>query len=165
MNIHDFNDSAWKETYVVWVQSHNISFVDGTTQAKPFYCGLARNWYDRDCKNAKLICSTPGPMFYFNVGEEANIIWINDINNTNLNWTQAECYASDSDDNICTSSAKDIKWKDNQCTYLDPTNYNYDTHHSFRVRKESVPISPHIHGLEIRPLGDGNPLSWFTNKG
>jgi hypothetical protein len=29
----------------------------------------------------------------------------------------------------------------------------------------NVPISPHIHGLEIRPIFDGNPLSWFTSSG
>lgn len=32
----------------------------------------------------------------------------------------------------------------------------------FRVGPSQVPISPHIHGLEVRPVFDGNPLSWFT---
>ena len=28
-----------------------------------------------------------------------------------------------------------------------------------------MPINPHIHGLSIRPVFDGNPLSWFSNNG
>lgn len=28
----------------------------------------------------------------------------------------------------------------------------------------SHPISPHIHGLDVRPAFDGNPQSWFDNK-
>lgn len=27
------------------------------------------------------------------------------------------------------------------------------------------PTSTHIHGLEIRPTFDGNPLSWVANSG
>jgi hypothetical protein len=34
-----------------------------------------------------------------------------------------------------------------------------------RVDKQHVPTSPHIHGLETRPIFDGNPLSWFNNAG
>jgi hypothetical protein len=33
------------------------------------------------------------------------------------------------------------------------------------VNKQQVPTSPHIHGLETRPIFDGNPLSWFNNVG
>lgn len=34
-----------------------------------------------------------------------------------------------------------------------------------RISPKSVPIDPHIHGLENRPAFDGNSLSWFNNAG
>lgn len=51
------------------------------------------------------------------------------------------------------------------CTYFTPTDYQYNAKEHFRVNPNSVPISPHIHGMEIRPAYDGNPLSWFTANG
>lgn len=33
------------------------------------------------------------------------------------------------------------------------------------ITKQFIPMSPHIHGLEIRPLFDGNPLGWFNANG
>lgn len=50
------------------------------------------------------------------------------------------------------------------CTYEDPTNLNYPAA-AVRIDKHHVPLSPHIHGMSIRPVYDGNPLGWFDNAG
>lgn len=34
-----------------------------------------------------------------------------------------------------------------------------------RISPENWPTSTHVHGAEIRPTFDGNPLSWTSNKG
>lgn len=31
--------------------------------------------------------------------------------------------------------------------------------------REAMPHSPHIHGLEVEPIWDGNPQSWWDNNG
>ena len=33
------------------------------------------------------------------------------------------------------------------------------------ISEKAWPVSTHIHGLEVRPSFDGNPVSWFTNNG
>jgi hypothetical protein len=43
------------------------------------YCGLARKWTEADCSNSRVVCSAPGPTFYFKVKDAANIIWINNM--------------------------------------------------------------------------------------
>lgn len=85
---------------------------------------------------------------------------MNGINSTGVNWTKTSCYADDSDNEVCTTTSKS-----NSCSYFSPTNYQYKGTGSFRVNQDHVPISPHIHGLEIRPVFDGNPLAWFAPDG
>ena len=29
----------------------------------------------------------------------------------------------------------------------------------------NIPVSTHVHGMEIRPALDGNPLAWMGRKG
>ena len=52
-------------------------------------------------------------------------------------------------------------------TYFDPTDIrdNFETLEKGQITVDSVPISPHIHGLSVRPAYDGNPLAWFSNSG
>ncbi len=52
-------------------------------------------------------------------------------------------------------------------TYVDPTNKN-DTHletSPIVIANTAWPASTHVHGAEVRPTFDGNPLSWFDNVG
>lgn len=46
-------------------------------------------------------------------------------------------------------------------TTAQPIDFTYKTISS----REAFPISPHIHGLEVEPYFDGNPLSWWDNLG
>ncbi len=101
-------------------------------------------------------------MFYFPVGQEADIIFVNDINTKVVNWTETDCYASDSDDRFCTVTTKEI---DEGCSYNLPTDYSIAKTGKHRLDADAVPISPHIHGLETRPTFDGNPLGWYNTNG
>jgi hypothetical protein len=58
--------------YVVYVQARNSTSLTydqttnsftNNTQMGLYYCGLAREW-NGTCKNAQIVCSAPGPMFY-----------------------------------------------------------------------------------------------------
>lgn len=59
------------------------------------------------------------------------------------------------------------------CTYLDPTNQipYHDVQNAeiyfadYNITPKRVPIDVHIHGLEVRPTFDGNPLSWLGVDG
>ena len=107
------------------------------------------------------MCSIPGPIFRFQRQEKATIMWINDIYAETVNWSPTECYSPTSDNMFCTVSQKELSEK---CTYFKPTDYIYKTL-THRITKDSIPISPHIHGLEVRPTFDGNPLGWFNTNG
>ena len=51
------------------------------------------------------------------------------------------------------------------CTFNTVTQMEYQGLKKVRITTETVPISPHIHGLEMRPAFDGGSLSWFNNAG
>jgi len=36
---------------------------------------------------------------------------------------------------------------------------------SYKLTTNFIPITTHVHGLEIPPRFDGNPTSWFTRSG
>lgn len=101
-------------------------------------------------------------MFYFPKGQEATIIFVNDVKTKTVNWAQDNCYDPTSDDRFCTVTSKKV---DQGCSYFQPTDYSTWATGTHRVDEEAVPISPHIHGMEIRPTFDGNPLSWFNTAG
>lgn len=46
-------------------------------------------------------------------------------------------------------------------TTAQPIDFTYKAISS----RESFPNSPHIHGLEVEPYYDGNPLGWWDNQG
>lgn len=51
-------------------------------------------------------------------------------------------------------------------TYLDPTHNNINHHEVFnhvKMNKKIWPMVTHVHGAEVRPTFDGNPLSWIDN--
>ncbi len=90
--------------YVVYMQSKNVTTptydqITGTwknvTSLGLYYCGLVREW-NGDCKDSKMICSSPGPTFYLPVNQEVMIIWVNNITSEEVVWTEEGCYSSDS---------------------------------------------------------------------
>lgn len=56
--------------------------------------------------------------------------------------------------------------KQESCSYYDPTDLGNNTNYkNIRVGTQTHPTSPHVHGMSVRPIYDGNPLSWFNNAG
>ena len=59
--------------------------------------------------------------------------------------------------------------KDTTCdsyTYEDPVLFEQgvtDDAKVFPINVDTTIISTHLHGLEVRPAFDGNPLSWYAN--
>ncbi len=50
-------------------------------------------------------------------------------------------------------------------TYTDPTEHISNDTNSVRITPKTWPTSTHVHGAEVRPTFDGNPLSWIDNSG
>jgi hypothetical protein len=48
-------------------------------------------------------------------------------------------------------------------TFDDPTTHPHTSGQNLRISYNAWPISTHIHGGEVRPAFDGNPLSWHSN--
>lgn len=52
----------------------------------------------------------------------------------------------------------------NAQTFTDPTDVQ-DGHEHMQINSSFWPAAVHVHGAEVRPTFDGNPLSWITNNG
>ena len=78
-----------------------------------------------------------------------------------------DCYRGDNFEapSRCFQKTKTEYWSG--CTYKDPTdfgtNFSYSSDQG-RIGLTNFPVSTHIHGLEVRPYFDGNPLSWFSHR-
>lgn len=56
--------------------------------------------------------------------------------------------------------------KNAKSTFFSPTHLgNQQQLNETEITATNWPASTHIHGLEIRPTFDGNPLSWVGNSG
>ena len=78
-----------------------------------------------------------------------------------------QCYDADPSipTSVCNKTAKTCAWEN--LTYLDHSDHGtprFADHYIFSGRTTHS-ISPHIHGLDVRPLFDGNPTAWFGNDG
>ena len=49
-------------------------------------------------------------------------------------------------------------------TFIDPTIKSNNTT-PMVIASKAWPTSTHVHGAEVRPTFDGNPLSWISNYG
>ena len=105
-------------------------------------------------------------MFDFDLGEYADVIWVNELDpdlipdldqyegcklGTPSNETEPECI---------------LKGKDNySATYHSPTDLGVNnTFKKVNMSAKYWPTVAHIHGMEVRPNFDGNPLSWISNN-
>ena len=70
------------------------------------------------------------------------------------------CYNDNTDDK-CRLMSKGLKYCD-EMTYEDPSEMKDP---NFLVHAKHPLMSTHVHGLEVRPAFDGNPLSWFASNG
>lgn len=52
---------------------------DSSGKKRFHFCSLARKWSEPDCSNARIVCSSPGPMFYIPKGAITEVAWIHNI--------------------------------------------------------------------------------------
>lgn len=69
----------------------------------------------------------------------------------------------DSNDTRCALDSKIDPLK--TTTHTDPTNHIHGSFKSIPITSKNWPTSTHVHGAEVRPTFDGNPLSWIDNQG
>ena len=177
------NDPKFNQTYVVnirTVMTENLN-ADLKVDQQVQFCGLTRPW-NATCADTELLrytCSNPGPVFDLKTNEEAYVFWINQVNEINVTISTKDPYTSvnscyqteeipNEDEELyperCWNRIRSPKWQG--CTYKDPTDLgeNSSTYNSSPIGYNNFPTSTHIHGLEVRPLFDGNPLSWFSKQ-
>lgn len=136
-----------------------------------FYCSYVREWEESDCSNARPVCISPGPIFHVAKDQKIDVAWVYDIRPdegvTLENSLQFDnCYFPPPfSGHNCHMNNKAPG--ERLCTYLDPTNLSYRTakSSSLSVNLSMIPMSTHIHGLQVRPTFDGNPLSYLTKDG
>jgi hypothetical protein len=115
-------------------------------------------------------CSSPGPLFDIPTREFIDIIWVNEFDPSILPPPSAggSClphdYIPDTLDadqiNYCTLMSKINRSQ----TFIDPTNFTLSTPlDHMKISPNNWPMTTHLHGAEIRPTFDGNPISWITN--
>jgi FtsP/CotA-like multicopper oxidase with cupredoxin domain len=101
-------------------------------------------------------------MFDFNVGHEVDVIWINLLDSTIYPDITNTCLDPNPAFNAkCSFPLKSFKTQ----TYLDPTNIPHQGTQHARISTSNWPTTTHVHGLEVRPTFDGNPLTWVSNNG
>jgi hypothetical protein len=112
-----------------------------------------------------MACSSPGPMFDIASREMVDVIWVNRLDHNILPDVRGTCLDTKGkikDKDYCKIMAKINRTQ----TYLDPTDMN-ELHSSatlMPITPNSWPMTTHLHGAEIRPTFDGNPLSWIDNR-
>ena len=135
------------------------------------YCGYARRW-DQTCSSAKYVCTSPGPIFETESFQDITVFWINRIEDIDVARFQEDldqkssrkCY-NDQERENCDVQAKLLNDCD-EFTFFDPTEpQREDKIRMLTIDPRHSTTSIHVHGMEIRPTFDGNPLSWFSNKG
>jgi hypothetical protein len=99
-------------------------------------------------------------MFDISTRDNVDIIWVNNLNQNTK--TVDICNASASDPNHCTLMSK----VDSTRTFVDPTTHTSSPagEDTMNISYNTWPISTHVHGAEVRPVFDGNPLSWIINN-
>ena len=151
-----------------------LSLNTGTNTTLLRYCGFVRDWNqnEEDCVNGRYVCSTPGPYFDTVEGTDTTVIWVNQIGSLegkNMSGEGISCRYNVPDlKNLkCSISKKKIhSGSKDDClekTFYDPTNHTGNP--TMEIDTDNSPVSTHLHGMEVRPAYDGNPLSWFSNHG
>lgn len=91
-----------------------------------------------------------------------DIIWINNLDNTTNVTNTGTCmdaHFSEPFPRYCTLEGKANLTE----TYSDPTDMPPEKDSDLRLAFNGWPISTHLHGGEVRPTFDGNPISWISN--
>jgi hypothetical protein len=106
-------------------------------------------------------------MFDIPSRDPIDIVWVNNLNSSMIPSPDGECidptYAS-KNKAYCTLMAKVNKTQ----TFLDPTKNDITSKTAYKhipITNRTWPMVTHLHGAEIRPSFDGNPLSWIDNSG
>ena len=66
---------------------------------------------------------------------------------------------------MCDVYAKEATHQ--ECTYLDPLDFGHPSVYESKidVTNQNILFTVHIHGLEVRPVFDGNPASFMAKDG
>ena len=155
---------------MIYIQMRNISAKNDSN--KLFYCSMLTDWNDRDCSKAEPMCTMPGPIFSVKKDQPIEVAWVYDIDYNNKdtqNKTFAhvrgdECYIDGPKKPHCTLIQKNNNAE--ICIQNDTTQLNHSLlSKSYKISRRNIPTSVHIHGLEVRPNFDGNPMSWLGGSG
>jgi hypothetical protein len=96
------------DTYAVFERVFTVNPLNQSSEMLMSYCGWAKLLNESDCSNARFVCTIPGPMFRVAVGVETAVIWVNQIDGPNFDWSFAEdnCYDQSNNNSYCWQKAK-----------------------------------------------------------
>lgn len=124
-----------------------------------YYCGIVTNIGSSCDDEVFEACSIPGPMFDLKTKQHVDIIWINNLNKDIF--MPKICMGITDPDRQCHLKFKSTA--NSTETFLDPI--KTDGGDIMRITPSTWPATVHVHGAEVRPTFDGNPLSWISNNG
>jgi hypothetical protein len=151
------SDYLHNRTYIISAKS-----IQGPSGPILRYCGRARR-VSETCADSNPDLCMAKPMFDLMIYQEIDIIWVNALDPANLPKPNGCMKDDPSQDAFCSLH---LRLQDK--TFSDPSVVN-GTHTAssvdmMRIGSNNWPISTHVHGAEIRPTFDGNPLSWISNN-
>lgn len=86
-------------------------------------------------------------MFYLPTNIHFDVIWVNKINGTGLNWSDPEhpsCYSEFANASYCRIQAKA---ENEECGYYQETNLGFISKKTITISPEKASINIHMHGL------------------
>jgi len=75
------------DTYAVFERVFTVNPLNKSSEMLMSYCGWAKLLNETNCSNARFVCTIPGPMFRIAVGTETAVIWVNQINGPDFDWS------------------------------------------------------------------------------
>jgi hypothetical protein len=155
------------DQYIIYYQMRTIE--ESTHLSKLFFCSFVTVWDKPDCATAVPACTVPGPLFYVQRHRPIEVAFVYDIRNKGgqvfaLSYTPC---MSPTGYNIPYCRLMQKKQGFETCTYQSPTNMipNNTYEHVFQMSLNNIPVVTHVHGMEVRPSLDGNPLAWLGPAG
>jgi hypothetical protein len=157
INPNDYSRVLRGRTFIVRAES---KMVDGKLVLQ--YCGRLRT-FNQYCNQSTYSC-TSGPMFDIEARRSIDVIWINNLNSTTqlaVDKAKGTCMdpTFEPHHNYCSLTCKTRT----TMTFDDPSQHPHTGSQEMRISYNTWPISTHVHGGEVRPAFDGNPLSWNIN--
>jgi FtsP/CotA-like multicopper oxidase with cupredoxin domain len=156
------------DQYIIYEQMRPES--PGSNFSRLYFCSFMTEWDNPNCSAAVSACTIPGAIFYVERRKPIEVAFVYDIHNEKGELSFRKAYTpcmSKTGYQIPYCKLMQKKKGFENCTYESPTTLEPSNTFEklFQMSPSNIPIVTHVHGLEVRPSLDGNPLAWLGKGG